>query len=129
MGHPAFEGEEIVTLGAGLLPHKTAKGYTLAPFSVVSRLNGKPVRNLAHLVELVRDCKDEFLTIDLAGDGSPLVFRRREILQATEDILADEGVRKQCSDDLERVWHPAKSAPLSAARSAPRATYYRQKSF
>ncbi len=108
MGHPAFEGEEIVTLGAGLLPHKTAKGYTLAPFSVVSRLNGKPVCNLAHLVELVRDCKDEFLTIDVAGDGSPLVFRRQEILQATEDILADEGVRKQCSDDLERVWHPAK---------------------
>ena len=108
MDHPAFQGEEIVTLGYGLLPHKTAKGYSLSPFSVLSRLNGTPVRNLAHLVELVRDAKGEFLTIDLAGEGSPLVFRRQEILQATEDILADEGVRKQYSDDLERVWHPKK---------------------
>ena len=55
MGQPAFAGEEIITLGYGLLPHKTAKGYTLAPFSVLSRLNGTPVRNLAHLVELVRE--------------------------------------------------------------------------
>jgi S1-C subfamily serine protease len=108
MGHPAFAGEEIITLGFGLLPHKTAKGYTLAPFSVLSRLNGTPVRNLAHLVELVRDAKGEFLTIDVAGEGSPLVFRRQEVLQATEDIMADEGVRKQYSDDLEGVWHPKK---------------------
>ncbi len=108
MDHPSFPGEEIVTLGYGLLPHKTAKGYSLSPFSVLSRLNGTPVRNLAHLVELVRDAKGEFLTIDVAGDGTPLVFRRQEVLQATEDILADEGVRKQYSDDLERVWHPKK---------------------
>jgi hypothetical protein len=108
MDHPAFQGEEIVTLGYGLLPHKTAKGYSLAPFSVLSRVNDTPVRNLAHLVELLRDAKGEFLTIDVAGDSSPLVFRREEVLKATEDILADEGVRKQYSDDLEQVWHPKK---------------------
>jgi S1-C subfamily serine protease len=108
MDHPACPGEEIVTLGYGLLPHKTAKGYALSPFSVLSRLNGTPVRNLAHLVELLRDAKSEFLTIDVAGEGTPLVFRRQEVLQATEEILADEGVRKQYSDDLERVWHPKK---------------------
>ena len=108
MDHPAFEGEEIVTLGYGLLPHKTSKGYTLSPFSVVSRINGAAVRNLAHAVELIRDAKGEFLTIDVAGVGTPLVFRREEIFKATEEILADEGVRKQYSDDLERVWHHAK---------------------
>ena len=108
MDHPAFEGEEIVTLGYGLLPHKTSKGYALPPFSVVTHVNGTAVRNLAHLVELIRDAKDEFLTIDLAGSSPPLVFRREEILKATDDILSDEGVRKQYSDDLESVWHPAK---------------------
>jgi hypothetical protein len=66
------------------------------------------VRNLAHLVELLRDAKDEFLTIDLAGLAAPMVFRRDEALKATDDILSDEGIRKQYSDDLEKVWHPAK---------------------
>ncbi len=108
MDHPKFAGEEIVTLGFALLPHKTAKGYTPSPFSVVARIDGTPVRNLSHLVELIRDAKGEFLTVELAGEGSPMVFRREEILKATDEILADEGVRKQYSDDLERVWHPAK---------------------
>ena len=108
LDHPAFEGEEIVTLGYGLLPHKTSKGYTASPFGVVRQVNGTPVRNLSHLVELLRDAKDEFITVDIAGSSPSLVFRREEILKATDDILSDEGVRKQYSDDLERVWHPAK---------------------
>jgi S1-C subfamily serine protease len=108
MDHPAFEGEEIVTMGFGLLPHKTSKGYTLSPFSVVTHINGTAVRNLAHVVELIRDAKGEFLTLDVAGNSPALVFRREEIIKATEDILADEGVRRQCSEDLEKVWHPAK---------------------
>ncbi len=108
MDHPAFEGEEVVTLGYSLLPHRISKGYEVPPFSVVARVNGIAVRNLAHLVEIIRDAKQEFLTIEVAGEGILLVFRREETLKATEDVLADEGIRKQCSDDLERVWHPAK---------------------
>ncbi len=108
MDHPAFDGEEIVTLGYRLLPHKISKGYTPSPFSVVSRVNGAAVRNLAHLVELLRDAKGEFLTVELAGPAAPLVFRRSELLQATDDVLSDEGVRKPYSDDLESVWHRAK---------------------
>jgi hypothetical protein len=109
MAPPAFEGEEIVALGYRLLPHKTSKGYEVLPFSVVSHVNGTAVRNLAHLVELLRDAKGEFLTIDLAGIGPPLVFRRAEVLKATDDILSDEGVRKQYSDDLESVWRGKES--------------------
>jgi S1-C subfamily serine protease len=108
MDHPKFEGEEIVTLGYGLLPHRTSKGYTLSPFSVVSQINGTPVKNLLHVVELLRDAKDEYVTIDLAGSSSPIVFRRQDIMDATEDILSDEAVRKQCSDDLEKVWRKGK---------------------
>ena len=44
----------------------------------------------------------------MTGPIEPLVFRRAEVLQATEDILADEGIRKQYSDDLENVWHKGK---------------------
>jgi S1-C subfamily serine protease len=108
MQHPEFEGQEIVTIGCGLLPHKTSKGYTPTPFTVVTHINGTPVRNMRHLITLLRDAKDEFLTIDLAGNSPPLVFRREEVLKATDDILSDEGIRKQYSDEFEEVWHPKK---------------------
>jgi S1-C subfamily serine protease len=108
MSHPEFAGQEIVTLGYGLLPHRTSKGYSPSPFTVVTHVNGTAVKNMRQLVELLRDAKGEFLTIDLAGTSPPLVFRRDEVLKATEDILSDEGVRKQYSDDLEDVWHPKK---------------------
>ena len=103
----SFAGEEIVAL-THLLPHKTSKGYSLPAFSAVSRVNGTQVRNLAHLVELLRDAAGEFLVVELTGPTEPLVFRRAEVLQATEEILADEGIRKQYSDDLENVWHKGK---------------------
>ncbi len=108
MTRPKFEGEEIVTLGRALLPHKTSKGYGPAPYNVVTQVNGTAVKNMNHLVELLRDAKGEYLTVDVAGSGESLVFRRQEVLDATEDVLADEGIRKQYSDDLERVWHPKK---------------------
>ena len=46
--------------------------------------------------------RTSFLTVDLAGSSPPVVFRRQEILDATDEILSDEGVRKQYSDDLEK---------------------------
>ena len=107
MDQRAFDGEEIVTL-VGLLPHRISKGYNPVSFAVVTHVNGAAVRNLVHLVELLRDAKGEFLTIDLAGRLPPLVFRREEALKATDDVLSDEGIRKQCSDDLQNIWRPHK---------------------
>ena len=66
------------------------------------------MRNLDHLVELLRDAKGEFLTIDLAGMARRWSSAAKKILRATDDILSDEGIRKQYSDDLEKVWHQGK---------------------
>jgi S1-C subfamily serine protease len=104
MDQRKFEGEELVTLGSGLLPHRLSRGYSSQAFAVVSKVNDTPVRNLTHLVELIRDAKGEYITFDLAGRYETLVFRRDELAKATEDILADEGIRKQYSDDLDAVW-------------------------
>ncbi len=101
---PAFAGEEIVALTT-LLRHKTSKGYSPPAVSVVAKVDGTKVRNLAHLVELLRDAKGEFVTVECVGPVEPLVFRRAEDVAATEEILSDESIRKQYSDDLEAVWH------------------------
>ena len=108
MDHPAFEGEEIVTLGYGLLPHKTSKGYRLPPFSVVTHVNGTAVRNLAHLVELIRDAKDEFLDgrsgrQQSAGGFPPAGDSRRHRRDPFRRRSAQAVLRR-----FGKVWHKAK---------------------
>ena len=51
---PRFPGEELVVVTAPLLRTRMTKGY-VDPFGqVVSEVNGTKVKNLAHLVELIR---------------------------------------------------------------------------
>ncbi|MCA9263282.1 MAG: trypsin-like peptidase domain-containing protein [Planctomycetales bacterium] len=101
---PAFEGEELVVMPNRMFPHRIIKGYSNIPFGVVESVNGVAIRNLKHLVELLRDCRDEFVTLQMAGEQETLVFRREELNKSTEEILSDEGIRYQYSKDLEEVW-------------------------
>jgi S1-C subfamily serine protease len=102
---PAFPGENLVVVASPFFPHKLSKGYSNPISRVVESINGKHVNNLNHLVELLRDTKDEFITIAFAGRGmESLVFSRKECLAATEEILTDNGVRYQGSPDTLAVW-------------------------
>jgi len=101
---PAFEGEELVVFGAPLFPHRIGKGYESAMLGVVTHINDTPIRNLAHLVETMRDATGEYLVVSIAGKHETLVFKREELLASTEEILSDEGIRRQCSEDLQAVW-------------------------
>ena len=57
-------------------------------------VNGIPVKNLNHLVEILRDSKDEFITIECDSRFSEtMVFPRAQMLAATDEILTDNGVR------------------------------------
>jgi S1-C subfamily serine protease len=102
---PAFEGEQLVIVPSPFFSHRLTKGYDSPTLRVVAKLNDTPVKNLAHLVEMVRDSKDEFLEFRFAeSESERIVFRREEMISATEDILTDSGIRKQFSDELEAVW-------------------------
>lgn len=102
---PAFEGEELVVVPSPMFPHKLTKGYSAPTFAVLSHVNDIPVRNLKHLVELLRYNTAQYLEFRFAGHGTEtLVFRRPEMVEATEEILTDNSIRKQYSDDLEAVW-------------------------
>ncbi len=106
---PRFEGERLVTISSPFFPHKLAKGYDSAFGEVIKTINGQPIKNLTHLVETLRDLKDEFVTVEFQGHTSEaLVFPRAETLAATEDILTDNGVRSQGSPDTMAVWNAKK---------------------
>ena len=60
----AFEGEELVALAPPLLSHGITKGYDpMRVTGVVSQVNGIAIKNITHLVETLRDAKDEYITI------------------------------------------------------------------
>jgi hypothetical protein len=112
---PAFPGENLVVISSPFFPHKLARGYSNPISRVVDSINGKHVNNLNHLVELLRDAKEEFITIEFAGRGfEALVFSRKECLEATEEILTDNGVRYQGSPDTLAVWNAAPVAVTKA---------------
>jgi S1-C subfamily serine protease len=101
---PAFEGEQVVALGPRLFPHEISKGYGNDSYAVVEEVDDTKVKNLRHLVELLRGATGEFVTIKLAGKYETLVFRRQGLLASTERILENEGIRNQYSADLRDVW-------------------------
>jgi S1-C subfamily serine protease len=102
---PAFEGEELVVVTSPMFPCPLSKGYD-NPFSkVVKEVNGVKVKNLRHFVELLRDTKEKYTTIAFADRYSEtMVFDHQQILKATDDVLSDNGIRQQASDDLLAVW-------------------------
>ncbi|MFM7250251.1 MAG: trypsin-like peptidase domain-containing protein [Planctomycetaceae bacterium] len=102
---PAFPGEELVVVCAPLFPHPLSRGYGNPTGGVVATVNGSRVENLLHLVTLLRDAEEEFVTIEFAGEMTmPLVLPREAAEAAVEGILGDNGVRAQGSPDAMRVW-------------------------
>ncbi len=101
---PAFPGEQLVIFGLRMFPHRITKGYDPQTLAVVSHVNGERVKNLRHLVELLRDAKDDYIIFKFHGLYESLVFRRAELAAVSEAILADNGIRYQCSEDLRDIW-------------------------
>jgi S1-C subfamily serine protease len=102
----AFPGERLVVVSSPLFPHKLSKGYDSPQAEVVKSVNGTAIKNLNHLVEFLRDCRDEMISIEFDNRmGEALVFPRAEMAAATEEILTDNGVRSQGSPDTMAVWN------------------------
>lgn len=104
---PTFPGENLVIVSSPLFPHKLSKGYMPDPIgNVVKSVNGIPIKNLNHLVEVLRDSKAEFIVIEFAGHGGEtLVLPRAATIAATDDILNDNGIRSQGSPDTLAIWN------------------------
>jgi S1-C subfamily serine protease len=101
-------GEELVVITSLLFDHRIAKGYSSPIGMIVEQVNRQKVKNLAHLVALLRDSKEEYLEFRFAEVGAEvLVFRRTEMEKATEEILEDAGIAptRRGSKDLLDLWN------------------------
>lgn len=102
---PAFEGEQLVTVSSPLLSHKLGRGYGNPALRVVDSVNGVKLKNLAHLVEVLRDTTDEFVVVRFSAlEADAIVLPRAEAVAATDEILSDNGIRAQGSAELLRIW-------------------------
>jgi S1-C subfamily serine protease len=102
---PDADVAELVVVSSPFFPHKIANGYGNPAGSVVYSVNGTRIKSLAHMVALLRDLKDPFVTFEFdQKGGEALVFSRAAIMSATDGILMDNGVRAQGSADTLAVW-------------------------
>lgn len=106
---PEFAGEEIVLVCARPFPHPIMKGYDAPFLFVLDEVNNVKVKNLRHLVELLRDMKDRFVAFKFSGEGASTpeipVFEHKKMLAATDTVIADNGIRSPSSDDIARFWN------------------------
>jgi S1-C subfamily serine protease len=108
---PSADREELVVISSPFFPHKLAAGYSNQSAGVIYSINGIQIHSLKHLVAVLRDLQDEFVVIEFDHrDGEALVFPRKEMVAATEDILTDNGVRAQGSSDMLEVWQAKPAA-------------------
>ncbi len=108
---PAFPGERLVVVSSPFFPSPLAQGYSSPQLGVVKTVNGIRIKNLGHLVQVLRDTKDKYLSIVFYGhDRESPVFRRSEMEAATNEILNDNNVRSQGSPDMMAIWN-AKPGP------------------
>jgi S1-C subfamily serine protease len=103
---PAFDDEELVIVSSPAFPHKLVKGYSSLGGEVVKAVNDTAIKNLKHLVEVLRDSKTDFVKLEFSQrGGETMIFPRTDMVNATEEILTDSGIRSQGSPDTLAVWN------------------------
>lgn len=104
---PSFPGERLVVISHPMFTHRLGKGYSNPFMQVVAEVNGTRIKNLAHLVEVLRDATSEFVEFRFANERNleTIVFRRAEALTATEEVLNDNSIRMPYSEDLAPIWN------------------------
>uniref|UniRef100_A0A6N2LH17 Protease Do-like PDZ domain-containing protein n=1 Tax=Salix viminalis TaxID=40686 RepID=A0A6N2LH17_SALVM len=95
---PKSPDEQIVVVSQVLVAVLNI-GYEELVNTQVLAFNGKPVKNLKSLANMVESCDDEFLKFDLEYDQI-VVLRMKTAKEATVDILTTHCIPSAISDDL-----------------------------
>jgi S1-C subfamily serine protease len=107
---PAFEGEELVVVASPLFPDRLSRGYANPFGEIVESINGIHIKNLKHLVQVLRDSRDKYICVEFYGRNTQImVFPREEMVADTDSILMDNDIRSQGSPDVMSVWNAVSS--------------------
>jgi S1-C subfamily serine protease len=107
----SFPGEELVVVTAPMLAHPVTRGYSDPFGQVVKDVDGVPIKNLRHLVEVLREGSGEYLTIRFHGEYcETLVLHRKSIEEATPALMAENGIPRRGSNDVMPVWEATPTA-------------------
>ncbi|GMI76586.1 degradation of periplasmic proteins 9, DegP protease 9 [Hibiscus trionum] len=98
---PQSPDEQLVVVSQVLVSDINI-GYEDIVNTQVFALNGKPVKNLRTLAEMVENCDDEFMKFDLEYEQI-VVLRTTIAKAATPDILATHCIPSAMSADLKRT--------------------------
>jgi S1-C subfamily serine protease len=114
---PDFEGQELVVVTAPMAQHPITRGYDQSFGQVVKSVNGVEIKNLTHLVETIRDADGDHLVFEFAEPlAETLVFKRQEFIDATEEIMADNGIPRRGSEDMVAIWERTHTVPSAAEK-------------
>ncbi|KIZ00510.1 hypothetical protein MNEG_7454 [Monoraphidium neglectum] len=115
-GQPTEPGQQVVVLSQVLAAESTL-GYEDVLNVEVLAINGAPVRNLAHLAELVAGCREQYLRFDCEYREA-VVLDREEAFRDTAAVLEAHGIPAALSADLQQAlpaWPPAAASGKAAA--------------
>ncbi len=103
---PDAQNDELVVVAAPFFPHKLVTGYGSHFGCVLESVNGVHIRSLKHLVQVLRDLKDDNVVLRFDQRyGETMVLPRKAMLEATDGILQDNDIRSQGSPDMMAVWN------------------------
>ncbi|XP_078175048.1 protease Do-like 9 [Carex rostrata] len=92
------EGEQLVVVSQVLVADINI-GYEDIVNTQVLSFNGKPVKNLKGLVQMVEKCKEGFLKFDMEYQQI-VVLETKSAKAATHDILTTHCIPSAMSEDL-----------------------------
>ncbi len=99
------DGREFVAVASPLLSSPMARGYDAIPGQTVKCVNGKTFKDFAEFVGILRDLKDEFVVFEFnERPCERIVFKRADVEAASEKVMESNGIRRQCSKDVQSIW-------------------------
>jgi len=91
-GEPKVEGEQLVML-TQILASKQTVGYKAGGQNMqVYLVNGQNIRNLRHLIQLVEENKDEFLSFEVGEMGMKIILNVRGVKEEESELLKQHSI-------------------------------------
>jgi len=97
--------DELVATVSGILPHKLTKGYGVSRLSIVTHVNDRPVKNIRHLIEMIKENKEDFIVFRFEEEYvEKIVLDPKRVKKYQSEILGNYNIPAPCSDDLKDIW-------------------------